>query len=98
MQHWATRYFKSLDQEELTVTVHPETGRVMGFTHTIPEDRPGADIGAGRAREIAAQFAAAQGWDTSGMELKESASEKKKARRDYSLQREARAVDPRKGD
>jgi hypothetical protein len=44
MQVWMTRYFKSLDQEEITVSVHPETGRVTGFGHTIPETRPGADI------------------------------------------------------
>jgi membrane protease YdiL (CAAX protease family) len=98
VQHWATRYFKSLDQEEITVTVHPETGRVMGFVHTIPEDRPGADIAAESGRDTAAQFAAAQGWATGAMELKESASEKKKARRDYSLEWEARAGDPRNVD
>ncbi|MCU1234327.1 MAG: Abortive infection protein [Candidatus Solibacter sp.] len=98
VQHWGVRYFKSLDQEEVTVAVHPETGRVMGFTHTIPEDRPGADISADQARAIAAAFAAQQGWDIAAMDLKESASEKKKARRDYSLEWEARAGDPRNVD
>ena len=95
IQHWAVRYFKSLDQEELTVTVHPETGRVMGFGHAIPEDRAGADIAADQALSIAAAFATQQGWDTAAMDLKESASEKKKARRDYSLEWEARPGDPR---
>jgi hypothetical protein len=98
VQHWATRYFKSLDQEEITVTVHSETGRVMGFGHTIPEDRPGADIPTDRARDIAMQFANQHGWDTAAMELKESASERKKARRDYSLEWEARNGDPRNVD
>ncbi|HEY1496438.1 MAG TPA: CPBP family intramembrane glutamic endopeptidase [Candidatus Solibacter sp.] len=98
VQHWATRYFKSLDQEEITVTVHSETGRVMGFAHTIPEDRPGADIPTDRARDIAMQFANQHGWDTAAMELKESASERKKARRDYSLEWEARNGDPRNVD
>lgn len=95
VQHWVTRYFKSLDQEEVTVGVHPETARVMGFVHTVPEDRPGADTGVDRARDIAAQLAAAQGWDTGTMDLKDSSSEKKKARRDYSLEWEARAGDAR---
>ena len=98
MQVWMTRYFKSLDQEEITVSVHPETGKVTGFSHTIPETQPGADIGLERAREIAAQFAASMGWDTSAMDLKESATEKKKARRDYSLEWEARPGDPRNVD
>jgi membrane protease YdiL (CAAX protease family) len=98
IQHWMTRYFKSLDQEEVTVSEHPETGRVLGFTHTIPEDRPGADIPVDRARQIASAFAAAEGWDLAAMELKEVTSEKKKARLDWVLEWEARAGDPRNLD
>src|SRR5208283_1698418 len=98
IQVWATRYFKSLDQEEVTVGVHPETGKITGFGHTIPETRPGADIAPERAREIAAQFAASLGWDTAAMDLKESSAEKKKARRDHTLVWEARPGDPRNVD
>jgi membrane protease YdiL (CAAX protease family) len=98
VQHWLTRYFKSLDQEEITVSVHPETASVLGFGHTVPEDRPGADIAADRAREIASAFAKDRGLDVSSMDLKESSSEKKKARRDYTLVWEARAGDPRNVD
>jgi hypothetical protein len=71
---------------------------VQGFGHTVPEDRPGADISAGRAREIASAFAQDQGLDVSSMDLKESSSEKKKARRDYTLVWEAPAGDPRNVD
>src|SRR5262249_49353590 len=39
---WLTRYFKPLDQEELDVVIHPETGKPLSFHHTIPEARPGA--------------------------------------------------------
>lgn len=60
VQHWLTRYFKSLDREEASVSVHPETGKVLGFDHTIPEDRRGADISQDAARPIAATFAAAR--------------------------------------
>ncbi|SPF53302.1 Abortive infection protein [Candidatus Sulfopaludibacter sp. SbA4] len=98
VQHWVTRYFKSLDQEEIMVSVHPETGKVLGFGHTIPEDRPGADIPADAARPIAAEFARSQGWDLAGMELKEDTSEKKKARRDHTFEWEARSGDPRNLD
>jgi membrane protease YdiL (CAAX protease family) len=97
-QHWAIRYFKSLDQEEALVSVHPETGRVLGWRHTLPEDRPGADIPDDAARDIAAAFASSLGWDTAAMDLKESTSEKKKARRDHALVWEARPGDPRNLD
>ena len=95
MRIWMTRYFKPLDQEEITVAMQAETGRVTGFTHSLPEDRPGADLPADRAQAIASQFAASHGWDTSTMELKESDSEKKKARRDYEFAWDARPGDPR---
>ncbi len=95
LQHWSTRYFRPLDQEEITVSVHPETSRVLAVVHTIPEDRPGGDVSPERAREIATDFAASLGQDVSAMDLKESASEKKKARRDYSLVWEARPGDAR---
>ncbi len=85
-------------QEEITVSVHPETARVTGFGHTIPENRPGADLSPEPAREIAARFAESIGWDTSAMDLKESSAEMKKARRDYSLEWEARPGDPRNVD
>ena len=95
VQVWATRYFKPLEQEETTVAVHPETGKVTGFGITIPEDRPGADVTPEAARQVAMTFAASRGWDAGAMELKESNSEKKKARRDYTLVWEARPGDAR---
>jgi membrane protease YdiL (CAAX protease family) len=95
VQYWATRYFKSLDKEEFLVTVHPETGKVMGYAHEIPEDRPGADVSDEAARQISTAFAAAQGLDVTAMELKENTSEQRKARRDHTLEWEARPGDPR---
>jgi hypothetical protein len=94
IQHWMTRYFKSLDQEEVTVSVHPESGKVMGFGHTVPEDQPGAYLPDDAARTLAAAFAQAQGQDASAMDLKQSSTEKKKARSDHTLVWEARAGDP----
>jgi len=95
LRHWVTRYFRSLDQEELLVSVHPETQKILAFVHTIPEDRAGADLPPDAARDIASRFAAAHGLDIAAMDLKESTSEKKKARRDYRLVWEARPGDPR---
>jgi membrane protease YdiL (CAAX protease family) len=98
VQHWMTRYFKPLDEEELQVSVHPETAQPLGFSHKIPEDRAGANLPANQTRGIAERFAASHGWDVAGMDLKESASEKKKARRDASFEWEARPGDPRNVD
>jgi hypothetical protein len=95
VQHWMTRYFRALDREEMSVSVHPETGRVRSISHTIPEDRPGASLMPDRAREIASAFAATLGWDVSPMILKESSAENKKARRDHTLVWEAPDGDPR---
>jgi membrane protease YdiL (CAAX protease family) len=95
VQYWKTRYFKSLDQEEFLVVVHPETGKVLSFHHAIPEDRPGADTSDDSARAIATTFAASMGRDLSGMDLKENTSEKKKSRRDHTLVWEARPGDTR---
>jgi membrane protease YdiL (CAAX protease family) len=98
IQHWAIRYFRPLDQEEIGIAVDPETGKILGFDHTIPEDRRGADIPDDAARQIAVAFAAGRGVDLASMDLKESSSEKKKARRDHTLVWEARAGDVRNVD
>ena len=80
--------------------MHPETGKVMGFTHALPEDRPGADIPDDAARPHCdglcrrARLGSRRRW----MDLKESSSEKKKARRDHTLEWEAPAGDPRNLD
>ena len=98
LQHWAIRYFRPLDREEIELAVHPETGRVLGFGHAIPEERPGADIADDAARQVAMTFGASRGLDLAAMDLKENTSEKKKARRDHTLVWEARPGDARNVD
>jgi membrane protease YdiL (CAAX protease family) len=98
IQHWRVRYFKPLNQEEMLVTVHPESGKILGYSHTLPEDQPGADLAEPAARQIAAASAATFGWDTNAMDLKENGSDKKKARRDYTFVWEARPGDVRNVD
>lgn len=98
IQHWVVRYLKPLSQDEILVTVQPENAQVMGFRHALPEDDPGADLAEPEARTLAVGFASAFQWNTTGMELKESRSEKKKARRDHTFVWEARPGDPRNVD
>jgi len=98
VQFWATRYFKPLEREEVNVAVQPETGKVTGFQHAVAEDAPGADLAPNAARQTAERYAASQGWDLGAMDLKENGSDKKKARRDYTLVWEARPGDARNVD
>jgi membrane protease YdiL (CAAX protease family) len=95
---WGVRYFRALDKEEFTLAVHPETGQVTGFGHTLPEDRAGADISPEAARDLAANWARSRGHDVAAMDLKEQKSEKRKARRDHTFVWEARPDDPRNLD
>jgi membrane protease YdiL (CAAX protease family) len=97
-RYWAVRYFRPLDKESANVGVHPETGEVIGFSHSLPEEAPGADISDDAARQTAAAFATAHGIDVASMDLKSNYSEKKKARRDHTLIWEARAGDARNVD
>jgi membrane protease YdiL (CAAX protease family) len=95
---WTVRYYRPLDKEEIGVTLDPKTGAVVSFHHLLPEDRPGADLGPEDARRIASGFLASCGVELSRLELKETTSERKKARRDYTLVWEASAGDPRNVD
>ena len=95
IQHWVTRYFKSLETEEMSVSVHPETAKVMGFIHKFPDARAGADLAPDTAKAVAEKFAVSNGWQLGGMQLKENSSDKKKARRDYTFEWEAPPGDPR---
>jgi len=98
LHSWTVRFFKPLEREEMQVSVDPETGRVFEFNHVLPEDRPGADLPAESARGIAAAFLASRGFDLQRLDLKETKSEKKKARTDHTLVWEAKAGDPRNLD
>jgi membrane protease YdiL (CAAX protease family) len=95
LQHWVTRCFRSLDKEEVLVSIHPESGHVLAYRHTLPEDRSGADLAEARALDLAAAFASGLGQKPEAMDLKEVRSEKKKARRDYTFIWEARSGDAR---
>jgi hypothetical protein len=92
---WSVRYYRPLEKEEVRVSVHPENGRVTGFLHQLPEDRAGANLDPEAARKIAGDFLAARGYDLAALELKETNSEMKKARRDHVLVWEARPGDAR---
>jgi membrane protease YdiL (CAAX protease family) len=90
---WMVRFFRPLEREELRVSVDPESGRVFEYDHILPEDQPGADLPATQAAALVTGLP-----EVRGMDLKESRSEKKKARRDYTLVFEAKPEDGRNLD
>ncbi len=95
IRQWAVRYYRPLQKDEVDISVHPETGAILDFQQDMPEDQPGADLPEADARALAAAFAAAHGIDTAAMDVKESSSQKRKARRDYTLVWEAPPGDRR---
>jgi len=93
---WTVRFFKPLQREEMRVSADSENGRIFEFEHILPEDQPGADLSADAARELVLRASGLP--SLAGFELKETTSEKKKARRDHTLVWEARPGDPRNLD
>jgi membrane protease YdiL (CAAX protease family) len=82
---WSHRWFKPQQKEEFRVDVSTE-GQVVGFDHEIPDAAPGASLKAEQARAIAEQFLQnTMHRDLSGLEFRDSESEKRPARLDYSF-------------
>jgi membrane protease YdiL (CAAX protease family) len=82
---WSHRFFLPLDKEEVSVEVAPE-GDVVGFSHAIPEERAGASLEEGEARQRAEAFlATAMGLRLDQVVLVESHREDRPARRDWTF-------------
>ncbi|MBV8897040.1 MAG: CPBP family intramembrane metalloprotease [Acidobacteriaceae bacterium] len=93
---WRVRFFKPLAPEEMWISVDPQNGSVFQFNHILPEDQPGRDLSPENARDLASHSPGLP--PLNGFDLVESQSEKKKARRDYTLIFEARPGDARNVD
>ena len=88
---WSHRFFLPLDKEEVSVEVAPE-GDVVGFSHAIPEERAGASLEEGEARQRAEAFlATAMGLRLDQVVLVESHREDRPARRDWTFTYERNA-------
>jgi len=82
---WSHRWFRALDKEEVRVAVSPE-GEVIGFTHLLPEEDPGASLDEDPARSIAERLLAAGfGLDAAALRFIESKREDRPARRDWTF-------------
>ncbi|MFC1525190.1 lysostaphin resistance A-like protein [Candidatus Latescibacterota bacterium] len=95
---WRVRFFQPMEKEEYRVWIDPADSSVYTMEHLLPEDEAGADLSEDEARSLAQAHLRSYGLDPSEFVLKESSSEKMKARRDYRFLWEARQGDPRNLD
>ena len=82
---WLVRFYVPGQKEEFRVSVDANTGSVVGFARTLPEDAPGATIPKERALDNARRFLADRGIDPDRGELKDQSEKDEKARRDHTL-------------
>src|SRR5262245_32838559 len=54
---WQHRWFRPLEKEEMAVDVTTK-GEVVGLSHLLPEDAPGAGLTSDEARQVAERFLA----------------------------------------
>lgn len=80
---WQTRYFKSLEREELVVRFDQQ-GRFHSFDRRLPEEQPGANLSLAEARAVAEAFVREQGRaDMLAHELVTATSVERVARTDH---------------
>lgn len=73
--YWRARWFKPLQKEEFSASLAPD-GNVVAFSHSVPEDRPGAALEQEQARVLAEGYATGdRGWSLAGWELTSASSQ-----------------------
>ncbi len=81
---WSARYFIPLQKEEFLLRLAPDGG-IVGFSHSIEEDQPGASLSQEEARELAEAYLIEQhGLDLQDWEeISASSEDKPGGRRDH---------------
>ena len=79
---WHVRFFRELQEEEFSVYLSPD-GRLVGFSHTVPETTPGANLALAQAQKLAEQYVAQSGRDLSAYRLVSATAQKREARTDH---------------
>ena len=73
--YWRARWFRPLQKEEFRVYVTPD-GQVMGLSHTLLEDAPGATLSQEQAQTLAQNYLVQdRGWDLTEWEPVSASSE-----------------------
>jgi ribosomal protein S18 acetylase RimI-like enzyme len=66
---WHARWFRPLQQEEFSVSLNPD-GQVVAFSHSLPEEAPGASLSRDEARALAETYLVQdRGWSLEDWEL-----------------------------
>lgn len=72
---WNIRWFRPLEKEAYTISLAPD-GQVVGFSHTLREDDPGASLPPEEAQALAQDYLAQdRGWDLDCWEVVSASSE-----------------------
>ena len=72
---WHMRWFRPLEKEEFGLSLMPD-GTVVGMSHTLLEEAPGADLPQAEAQDLAkAYLSADRDWDLANWELVTASSE-----------------------
>lgn len=62
---WNIRYFKLFQKEEFRVSINPESGDVIYFSHLIPKEKRAKDVTGDKAKQLSYDFLKKQGIDLS---------------------------------
>jgi hypothetical protein len=92
---WGVRFYKSLTKEEYRVYFDTRDKRLLAYVHELEEAAPGDSLDEANAKQLAQGFLSDQKLEVSSFVMKESSSEKRKARRDYHFVWEAPDGDAR---
>ncbi len=80
---WVVRFYKPLEEEEYRIYIDPTDKTVSSVHHDISENAAGASLDKAVAQQAAEAFLRQHGLALDALELKESNSQKRKARLDY---------------
>lgn len=81
--HWRVRFFRPLQEEEFAVLIDP-SGRIVGYSHVIPEAQPGDSLsGPAAMRSAADTLGRDLDLDLSSYHLMTSGSEQRPSRLDW---------------
>lgn len=81
LYYWSARWFKPLQKEEFRIYLKPD-GKLLGLSHIIEEEAPGANIPIEDAQQIAETFLATYAnWQASDWERVEASSQNRQGGR-----------------
>lgn len=81
-EFWMVRFFRPLQEEEFEVLLRADDGRIVAFSHQLPENAAGGAPAVAAAQAQAAAFLSGQGINVRNMQLQTAQQQKLPARTD----------------